>query len=65
MTITSQLKILKVLADWKRAAMQDWVRTGVPVILDVSNGFDGKIVWANAPTARTLLAITSTYNDTK
>lgn len=37
---------LETLADWKRAAVRDWVRTGVPVILDVSNGFDGRIVWA-------------------
>jgi hypothetical protein len=33
------------LADWKRAAVRDWVVTGLPVILDVSNGFDGRIVW--------------------
>jgi hypothetical protein len=33
------------LADWKRAAVHDWVVTGLPVILDVSNGFDGRIVW--------------------
>jgi len=39
---------LERLADWKRAALQDWVSTGVPVILDVSNGFDGRIVWAQA-----------------
>lgn len=36
---------LERLADWKRAAVRDWVDTGVPVILDVSNGFDGRIVW--------------------
>ena len=36
---------LERLADWKRAAIRDWVDTGVPVILDVSNGFDGRIVW--------------------
>ncbi|MBX3083124.1 MAG: hypothetical protein KF716_15945 [Anaerolineae bacterium] len=36
---------LETLADWKRAAVRDWVQTGVPVILDVSNGFDGRIVW--------------------
>jgi len=33
------------LADWKRTAVRDWMATGVPVILDVSNGFDGRIVW--------------------
>jgi hypothetical protein len=37
---------LEALADWKRATLQDWVGSGVPVILDVSNGFDGRIVWA-------------------
>lgn len=25
--------------------MHDWVVTGLPVILDVSNGFDGRFVW--------------------
>ena len=33
------------MADWKRDAMNDWINTGVPVILDVSNGFDGRKVW--------------------
>jgi hypothetical protein len=33
------------MADWKRAALNDWVAAGVPVILDVSNGFDGRVVW--------------------
>jgi hypothetical protein len=37
---------LEALADWKRAAVHDWVVTGLPLILDVSNGFDGRIVWA-------------------
>jgi hypothetical protein len=36
---------LERLVDWKRTALSDWVGTGVPVILDVSNGFDGRIVW--------------------
>jgi uncharacterized protein with LGFP repeats len=40
---------LEPLANWKRAAIRDWVDTGVPVILDVSNGFDGRIVWREAP----------------
>ena len=36
------------LAIWKQAALHDWVGTGIPVILDVSNGYDGRIVFANA-----------------
>jgi hypothetical protein len=36
---------LQRLTDWKRDAVHDWVETRVPVILDVSNGFDGRIVW--------------------
>ena len=42
----NNLDNLERLADWKRDAVRDWVRTGVPVILDVSNGFDGRVVWA-------------------
>jgi hypothetical protein len=34
------------LADWKRTAVSDWIETNVPVILDVSNGFDGRIIWS-------------------
>lgn len=41
---------LESLADWKRAAVRDWVATGVPVILDVSSGFDGRIVWKSLGT---------------
>jgi len=37
------------LAAWKRAALNDWVATGVPVILDVSNGYDGHLVFPNSP----------------
>jgi LGFP repeat-containing protein len=37
---------LEDIADWKSKALQDWIATGVPVILDVSNGFDGRIIWA-------------------
>jgi hypothetical protein len=37
------------LAAWKRAAMNDWVATGVPVILDVSNGYDGHLIFGNSP----------------
>ncbi|HET8933676.1 MAG TPA: hypothetical protein VFN67_09560 [Polyangiales bacterium] len=29
----------------KRAALQRWVSSGVPVVLDVSSGFDGRYVW--------------------
>lgn len=36
---------LETLADWKRAAVHDWVVSGLPVMLDVSNGFDGRIIW--------------------
>jgi hypothetical protein len=36
---------LERLADWKRAAVDDWTATGVPLILDVTNGMDGRIVW--------------------
>jgi hypothetical protein len=36
---------IATMADWKRAAKNDWIASGVPVILDVSNGFDGRIVW--------------------
>jgi hypothetical protein len=34
------------LADWKKQALLDWADRGLPVILDVLNGFDGRIVWA-------------------
>jgi hypothetical protein len=36
---------LQNLADWKRAAVHDWVVTGLPMLLDVSNGYDGRIVF--------------------
>lgn len=36
---------LENLANWKRAAVRDWVATGVPVVLDVSNGYDARIVF--------------------
>jgi hypothetical protein len=29
----------------KRAELQRWYRSGLPVILDVSSGFDGRFVW--------------------
>jgi len=34
------------IAKWKRKTTFDWVKTGVPVILGVSNGMDGRFVWA-------------------
>jgi hypothetical protein len=37
---------LERLAEWKRTSLLDWIATGVPVILDVNNGFDGRIVWS-------------------
>jgi hypothetical protein len=37
------------LAAWKRRALNDLVATGVPMILDVSNGYDGHLVFANSP----------------
>ena len=37
---------LPPIARWKRANTRAWVATGVPVILAVSNGFDGRFVWA-------------------
>lgn len=36
------------LADWKRAAIGDWAASGLPVILDVSNGFDGRFIWKDS-----------------
>jgi LGFP repeat len=33
------------LADWKAAAARDWASKGLPLILDVSNGMDGRFVW--------------------
>lgn len=35
----------------KRAALQRWVSSGVPVILDVSSGFDGRYVWRHLGSA--------------
>lgn len=36
---------LENLARWKGEAARDWADTGLPVILDVSNGMDGRYVW--------------------
>lgn len=40
---------ISLMADWKRAAMNDWIATGVPVILDVSNGYDARKVFPENP----------------
>jgi hypothetical protein len=45
----NNLRNLPSLADWKRQAVNDWVSTGVPVILDVTNGYDGHLVFAGRP----------------
>src|SRR5262245_25849711 len=36
---------LYAIVDWKAEAVRDWVSTGLPVIYDVSSGFDGRFVW--------------------
>jgi hypothetical protein len=38
------------IVDWKAAALHDWVATHVPVIYDVSSGFDGRFVWKSKGT---------------
>ena len=40
---------LENLANWKRDAVNDWATTNLPLILDVSSGFDGRIIWAHCP----------------
>jgi hypothetical protein len=40
---------LERLADWKRAALEDWLRTQVPVVLDVTNGYDARVVFGRSP----------------
>jgi LGFP repeat len=42
---------LYAIVDWKAQALHDWVVTGVPVIYDVSSGFDGRFVWNKVGTA--------------
>ena len=37
---------LAPIVAFKRNLTRDWVKTGVPVILSVSNGMDGRYVWA-------------------
>jgi len=37
---------LAAITDWKRARTSAWLATGVPVVLSVSNGMDGRFVWA-------------------
>jgi hypothetical protein len=39
------------IVDWKAQALHDWVVTGVPVIYDVSSGFDGRFIWKDKGTA--------------
>jgi hypothetical protein len=34
------------IVDWKTENTRAWAASGVPVILSVSNGFDGRYVWA-------------------
>jgi hypothetical protein len=41
---------LTALIDWKAAALRDWVATGVPVIYDVSSGYDGRLVFRGGGT---------------
>jgi hypothetical protein len=36
---------LSTIADWKKNTLAAWVATGVPVIADVSNGYDGHRVF--------------------
>jgi hypothetical protein len=43
--IDNNIANLPELADWKRAALRNWIATGIPVIADVSNGMDGRLVW--------------------
>jgi hypothetical protein len=47
----NNLDDLPQLADWKRAAVSDWIATALPVILDVSNGYDGRLVFQEHPNA--------------
>jgi hypothetical protein len=59
----NNLDNLQALADWKRAALSDWLKTNVPVILDVSNGFDGRIVWHKAENGAGFWGDNLTYTD--
>lgn len=36
---------LYAIVDWKAQALRDWISTGIPVIYDVSSGFDGRFIW--------------------
>lgn len=38
------------MIDWKKNAANSWIATGIPVIFDVSSGFDGRHVWFESPT---------------
>ncbi|QHH98845.1 LGFP repeat-containing protein [Acinetobacter dispersus] len=37
--------------DWKNKYISDWAKTELPIFLDISNGFDGRIVWKEKGTA--------------
>lgn len=41
---------LEQLLKWRRETLNDWIATGIPVYLDISNGFDGRIVWGGGGT---------------
>jgi hypothetical protein len=43
--IDNNVSNLDALLAWKREHIEDWVRSGVPVIYDVSSGYDGRYVW--------------------
>ncbi len=40
---------LERLADWKRDALNAWLETGVPIILDITSGYDARIVFGRFP----------------
>ena len=43
--VDNNVSNLDSLVTWKHAYIEEWVRTGVPVIYDVSSGYDGRFVW--------------------
>lgn len=47
----NNLRNLPSLAEWKKEAVSDWVKTGIPVLLDVTNGYDGRILFKDKPNA--------------
>ncbi|MGZ4524855.1 MAG: LGFP repeat-containing protein [Mycobacterium sp.] len=40
---------ISAMADWKRDAMHDWIREQIPLVLDVSNGYDGHKTFTGSP----------------